>query len=105
MFTNNSISNSDSSTIINNDNFYNNSCSVHRFCVGNCIKDLIDRHAEIVIVTEHLCIPCPRLYADIFKTVLIVCKDSSHKDDKYTDDCKTNRIIQQLLAREKSNGL
>ena len=67
-------------------------------CVSNYINDLIDHHAKIVTVTSHLCLPCPRLYTNIFKTILIVCKDSSHKDDNYTSDCKTNRSIQQLLS-------
>jgi hypothetical protein len=76
----------------------NNSCSDPELCVNDYIKDIVDSHADNVDSTEHLCVPCPRLYTDIFKTILIVCKDPSHKDDKYTDDWKSNRLIQQLLA-------
>ena len=86
-------------TNIDKDKVDNNFCYADDvFDINIDLKDFIDNRPQIVVVTKHLCLPCPRLYTDIFKIILIVCKDSSHKDDKYTDDCKTNRIIQQLLA-------
>ena len=100
MFPNNSISNNNSSTIINSDDFYNNSYSIHRLCVSHNIQELVDRHAEIVVITQHLCVPCPRLYTDIFKTILIICKDQSHKGGRYADDDHINHLIQQLLEGE-----
>lgn len=49
---------------------------------------------KTVVITKCLCDPCPRLYTDIFKMILIICKDSSHKDNK---DFKINPKIQHFV--------
>ncbi len=97
MFANKSPSSINSSTYINNDNSDNNFCSNNEFDVNEYKKNIIEHRPEIVIVTKHLCIPCPRLYSDIFKTILIVCKDPSHKYDKNAGDSKLNEKIQNFL--------
>ena len=52
-----------------------------------------------IVITKCLCDPCPRLYTDIFKMILIVCKDPSHKDD---NDCKMNQEIQYIVKNKAS---
>lgn len=104
MFPDNDLSNIKNSTNIYTDNLDNNNCSHDRISDNKQIKDLVDRQPKIVTVTEHLCNPCPRLYTDIFNIILIVCDHQSHKNNRYSDDCKVNDTIQQLIERRKSNG-
>lgn len=42
-------------------------------------KKLCERQMPEIIITKHLCEPCPGSYTDIFNKVLIICKDPSHK--------------------------
>jgi hypothetical protein len=51
----------------------------------NSAKAAEKRISEIVI-TKHLCEPCPGSYTDIFNKVLIICRDPSH-----TKSCR-NRV-------------
>lgn len=100
MFPNNSPSNNTSPTSLNNDNMNNNCCSIDALNVNETMETLIDNHSEIVVITKHLCSPCPRMYTDIFKTILIVCKDPSHQHDDYLDDNKLNNKIQKFKAKK-----
>lgn len=90
-----------SSKIYNND-LDNNDCSNNGFTDNKQIKDLIDSHPKIVIVTEHLCIPCPRLYTDIFNSVLIICNGISHKNGRYSEDITVDNTIHQLMKEALS---
>jgi hypothetical protein len=104
MFPNSDRSNVSISTTTNNLSTLNNDCIDKQDYSHRQLKESTSNPPKVIIITKHLCLPCPRLYTDIFKTILIVCKDPAHKDDNYTDDCKTNRIIQQLLAGSKNSG-
>ena len=81
------------STTKNTTNLHNNSSKENKF------DDIEYEYSSKlkIVVTKHLCIPCPRLYTDIFKTILIICKDPSHKDDKYAADGDMNHLVHQLL--------
>ncbi len=105
MFPNTDRSNKETSTNIYYNNLNNICWSNAGLNTDNNLKDLIEGHAEIVIVTKHLCIPCPRLYTDIFKSILIVCNHFSHKRDRYAEDNELDDKIQNLIERRKSNGL
>ena len=79
-------STSEHSLIITNDRV-----SIKRLSASECTS------RKPVVITKCLCKPCPRLYTDIFKLILIVCKDPSHKDD---NDDKLNQKIQHLVKNK-----
>lgn len=54
-----------------------------------------------ITITEHLCIPCPRVYTDIFDTVVIVCKHRSHSQDKCLGENIVNDKIERYLKSSK----
>jgi hypothetical protein len=93
MFPNNSPSNSKSSANINI-NDLNNNYSKDELNIDEYLKNLSISKSKIVIVTKHLCIPCPQMYTDIFKTILLVCKDPSHIQDESLDGNNLNDKIQ-----------
>lgn len=57
-----------------------NNIGVHRVYNVNydIITELGPKQLLRIIVTEHLCEPCPRFYTDAFHNVLIVCEHPSH---------------------------
>lgn len=69
----------------------NNSVSIKRLSTSEC------RSKKLVVITKCLCDPCPRLYTDIFKTILIVCNHLSHKNDRYSEDVKVDNTIRHLM--------
>jgi hypothetical protein len=97
---NKSPSNINPLTDINNNDLNNICCPDAGLNTNKDLKDLINSHAEIIIVKEHLCNTCPRLYTDIFKTILIVCNHLSHKNDRYSKDIKVDNTIRHLMEEE-----
>lgn len=99
MFPNIDLSNKNFTTNINTTAIDNN-CSNDKDIGTDLSKNHFDSVSKVIIVTKHLSIPCPRLYADIFDTVLIICKDPSHKQDEFAEDNKVDEKIERFL---KSN--
>ena len=81
MFANDKKPNDPAFTINNSNNLVNK----HSSEKDNLLKephDFSKSKSREVIITKHLCDPCPRLYTDIFKTFVIICRDPSHGRSK-----------------------
>jgi len=60
---------------------YTNTNDLHNNYSAKEHDDLLDYDPPKIriIITNHLCNPCPRYYTDIFGKVLIECKHPSHR--------------------------
>lgn len=99
MSANSNLSKKISSTTKNTTKLHNNSSNENK-C--KLLRGKEDSRLK-VIVTKHLCIPCPRLYTDIFNKVVIICKDPSHKE--YSSDTKIRDNSIQFISKKIENDI
>ncbi len=66
-----------SPTLVNERKSDNNSSDKNQQNLGN-LHNKIDPTLKNIVITKHLCEPCPGVYTDILKTLYIVCKDPNH---------------------------
>jgi hypothetical protein len=58
-----------------------------------------DPSSKNIVITKHLCNPCPGVYTDILKTIKIICKDPTHSPlDPSIDQKSYVKIKSQALS-------
>ena len=101
MFPNNGLPNNNSTTNTNTLNLDNNCFDEQDNCCYWKLRDSLYSTSKVVVITKHLSIPCPRLYTDIFKTILIVCKDPSHTLHSSQEDTAMTGIYETKVKHPR----